>query len=47
MVCIPSDSRTYPVHELGTADDRFHQFFGWVYETLGWFAYLSRGWIKS
>jgi uncharacterized SAM-binding protein YcdF (DUF218 family) len=47
VVCIPSESRYYPIHALYRPMSRFHAFFDWGYERLGMIEYRSRGWIRS
>lgn len=47
VTCRPAPDRTIAWSRLDSPGDRTRAFGQWLYETLGWWEYRARGWIKS
>lgn len=46
VVCRPSPDRLIALKRLQSPGDRTMAFAQWLYETLGWWKYRLRGWIR-
>ncbi len=47
VVCRPSPERGFALGVLGAGGDRSRAFGEWLYESLGWWKYRIRGWVRS
>jgi len=47
VTCRPAPDRSVAWSQLDSPGDRTRAFGQWLYETLGWWEYRARGWIKS
>ncbi len=47
VICRPSPERGFALGVLGAGGDRSRAFGEWLYETLGWWKYRIRGWVRS
>ncbi len=47
VVCRPSPEREFALEHLAAGGDRSRAFGQWVYETLGWWEYRVRGWVRN
>ncbi len=47
VVCRPSPEREFALEHLAAGGDRSRAFGQWLYESLGWWKYRVRGWVRS